>query len=102
MSRGQDQLQEAADACAATAVANISSESLQRVNDLAKAILEVRESKFVKSAFSVPLTAAVSRAAKAVLESTESGEHDEKLAALETAVKNLSDKAGGAGHITIT
>ncbi len=101
MSRGQDQLQEAADACAAAADGS-SDESSGRLNDIGATILELKGSTFAKSALSVPLTAAVSRAATAVREAIGSDGADEKIAALETDVKNFGDKAGGVGGIAIT
>lgn len=101
MSRGQDQLQEAADACTAAADGS-SDESGGRLKDIGASILELKESTFAKSALSVPLTAAVNRAATAVLESVGVGGSDDKIAALEAAVKNFGDKAGGAGGMAIT
>jgi hypothetical protein len=101
MSRGQDQLQEAADACAAAADGG-SDDSGERLKDVGADILELKDSTFAKSALCVPLTAAVSRAAIAVLDATGSDGVDDKIAALEAAVKNFGDKAGGIGGMAIT
>ncbi len=103
MSRAQDQLQEAADACAAAVASDgVSDATDGRLGDIGSSILELKESTFAKSALSVPLTAAVSRAATALLDASGAGAADDEMAALEAAVKNFSDKAGGAGGMAIT
>lgn len=103
MSRGQDQLQEAADTCgAAASLADSSEDASGSLKKLEAAILELKESTFARSGLSVPLTAGINRAAKAVLGAAGTDGVDEKVKALETAVKGFSDKAGGAGGMAIT
>lgn len=103
MSRGQDQLQEAADSCAAAAASADTAEATGgRLKQIEATILELKESTFAKSGLSVPLTAGIGRAAKAVLEAVGADGVDERVDALEKAIEDFSGKAGGAGGIAIT
>ena len=92
MSKGQEQLQSAIDLISES---NLEEDLRVRVSKLIPALEELKESTFARSALSVPLTAAVNRAAKAL---SDEGSVDE----LEKAVADVSGKAGGAGKIAIT
>jgi len=104
MTKGQEQLQAAAEAIAAILDSGkVEGDAASRLRAAQGVVEELREALFVKSALSVPFTAACSRGAKSLAEAAQGGGSlDVHVEALERAVQNLKDRSTGAGGVIIT
>ena len=104
MTKGQEQLQAAAEAIAAILDSGkVEGDAASRLRAVQGLVEEVRAALFIKSALSVPFTAACSRGAKSLAEAAQGGGSlDVHVEALERAVQNLKDRSTGAGGVIIT
>ncbi len=104
MTKGQEQIAAALDSIkSAASTLTPDSDVGERLDSLKADLETLTEATFVKSALSVPFTAACDRAAKSLAGSAVgSGEIESKLVDLEKAVKNVKSKSSGAGGVIIT
>ena len=104
MTKGQEQIAAALSSIEGAAKALTPESDLrERLESLKADLKTLTDATFVKSALSVPFTAACDRAAKSLTGSAVgSGEIESKLADLEKAVKNIKSKSTGAGGVIIT